>query len=161
MVLVLDDDPKWFELMEAALAKLGHVAIHVADGDAALAMLKTNPRISGALIDLRLPGIDGREVAARIRDDKTVRTIPFVFMSAQRPDEATAMEPLMLGAFDFVSKDLGPNEVAEAIHIAIEATRVEAAERAALKGDKGDKGDTGERGQKGDKGERGPQGKPG
>lgn len=133
-VLVLDDDPLWFELMEAALAKVKLRAIHVTTGDAALKILKSDTPIDGVLIDLLLPGIGGREVAAKIRSDKTVKTVPFVFMSAHKPDdEAVVMEPLMLGAFDFVSKDLGPKEIAEAIDIAIEATRVEAAERAERK----------------------------
>jgi CheY-like chemotaxis protein len=66
MVLVVDDNQDAAELIAEVLAELGHTAEVALDGEVALGRaLALRPDV--ALIDLGLPGIDGLEVARRLR----------------------------------------------------------------------------------------------
>lgn len=65
-VLVVDDNRDAAELIAEALTDLGHTTAIAADGEQALTVTATfAPEV--ALIDLGLPGIDGLEVARRLR----------------------------------------------------------------------------------------------
>jgi CheY-like chemotaxis protein len=76
-VLVVDDDPDAGDGMALLLETLGHVAVTARDGVEALAaLLEGQPDI--ALVDIRLPGMDGYELAARIRaldPDQAIRLV--------------------------------------------------------------------------------------
>lgn len=67
-VLVVDDHADSRELMAAMLASAGHSSAQAADGDQALAVLKTEP-FDLALVDIFLPIKDGIEVIQEIRRD--------------------------------------------------------------------------------------------
>lgn len=76
-VLVVDDDPDSAEGMALLLETLGHVAVTAHDGVEALAAL-VGDRPDIALVDIRLPGMDGYELAARIRaldPDQAIRLV--------------------------------------------------------------------------------------
>ena len=72
-VLVVDDEPSNRELIEALLTELGHDVDMAADGPAALA--KLDPSHDLVLLDVMMPGIDGFEVARRIRNESPVSDI--------------------------------------------------------------------------------------
>ena len=55
------------------------------------------------MLDLRLPKLDGWQVAERLREDAETETIPLVFLTAHT-DAATRERGLALGATDFVTK---------------------------------------------------------
>lgn len=66
-ILLVDDNEDARMLLAEALARFGHTVKSAPDGPAALAMLEEfTPDV--ALLDIGLPGMDGYELAARIRD---------------------------------------------------------------------------------------------
>src|SRR5688500_19049175 len=67
-ILVVDDDPINRELLMGMLEALGHECETAADGLEALAKLQLE--IDLVLLDVMMPGIDGYEVASRIRADE-------------------------------------------------------------------------------------------
>ena len=66
-VLVAEDDPVSALIALAHLARLGHASVHVADGEAAADVFASEP-FDVALIDLRMPRLDGCAAARRMRD---------------------------------------------------------------------------------------------
>lgn len=64
--LVVDDDPSLRLVVSETLGDIGHVAIEAADPDAALALLRRD-RFDVMLTDIRLPFMDGIELATRAR----------------------------------------------------------------------------------------------
>jgi CheY-like chemotaxis protein len=64
-VLVVDDDSSWRSMMVLELEDLGYEALEAADGSEALRLLEQE-KCSVVLLDLRMPGIDGHEVMARM-----------------------------------------------------------------------------------------------
>jgi CheY-like chemotaxis protein len=79
-VLIVDDEPAIRLLARVNLEAEGIEALEAADGESALATaLSGRPDL--ILLDIVMPGIDGFEVADRLRDDERTRDIPIVFMT--------------------------------------------------------------------------------
>ena len=64
-VLVVDDDPSWRHMLALELEELGYEPVQAADGEEALRLV-AEVECSVMLLDLRMPGIDGHEVMARL-----------------------------------------------------------------------------------------------
>jgi chemotaxis family two-component system response regulator Rcp1 len=90
-VLLVDDSESDVRLTIEALkeAKMRN-RIHIAyDGESALEFLRTpgQRRPDLILLDLNLPGLDGREVLAEIKSDPELAIIPVVILTTSRADE--------------------------------------------------------------------------
>lgn len=105
-VLVVDDNPKIVEVLEAYLAREGFEVTTAADGQAALdAVSASVPDI--ALLDVMLPGIDGIELTKRLQRE---HGLPVILVTA-RSDEVDRLIGLEVGADDYVVKPFSPREV--------------------------------------------------
>lgn len=94
-ILLVDDDPGDVLLTTEALgdSKLINTLHVVRDGDAALAFLRQTGPYAGvarpdlALLDLDLPGRDGRDVLAEMKADDQLDRIPLVVLTTSRTGE--------------------------------------------------------------------------
>ncbi|GAA5439465.1 sensor histidine kinase RcsC [Deinococcus caeni] len=101
-ILIVDDSPGVRQTMEFLLAP--HLPVRVADsGQAALAAL--TPDTALVLTDVRMPGMDGVELARRLR--RTHPHLPVVFMTGVVEDDLRA-EARELGVLDVLRKPLRP-----------------------------------------------------
>jgi CheY-like chemotaxis protein len=93
-VLLVEDNPGDVRLTQEAFRSLNEaVQLHVAgDGAQALAFLRQQgdhrhaPRPALILLDLNLPGVDGREVLACIKQDDSLNSIPTIVLSQSDSD---------------------------------------------------------------------------
>jgi two-component system CheB/CheR fusion protein len=85
-VLVVDDHADSRDTMAVLLRASGHDVLGVSDGDAALAAVASfDPDV--ILLDIGLPGMDGFEVARRLRDDRPAHPVLLVAISGYgRPE---------------------------------------------------------------------------
>jgi CheY-like chemotaxis protein len=84
-VLVVDDNVDSGEMMVALAETWGHEAYHAVDGRSAVAMAdELQPDI--VLLDIGLPGMDGYEVAARLRDNPLTQQARIVAVSGYGQD---------------------------------------------------------------------------
>ena len=107
-VLVVDDEASNRELLEALLTDLGHDVDMAADGSAALA--KLDPSHDLVLLDVMMPGIDGFEVARRIRNESAVSDIPICMVTALSGKEER-LRAVEAGANDFIAKPIDKAEL--------------------------------------------------
>lgn len=99
-VLVVDDEEDVREMMASILSDVGYVVTTVADGAAALAAVKRDP-FALATLDLRMPGMSGRETLVGLR--AIAPDMPVVVVSGHvTPAEAQAC--VAHGAFAIVRK---------------------------------------------------------
>ncbi|MCY4365487.1 MAG: response regulator transcription factor [Chloroflexi bacterium] len=106
-VLIIEDDPHTTELVRLYLANDGHEVLSAATGPAGLALARAiDPDL--VVLDLMLPGLDGREVCREIRAESDV---PIVMLTA-RVEEDNLLTGLGLGADDYVTKPFRPRELA-------------------------------------------------
>ncbi|MGM0412633.1 MAG: ATP-binding protein [Pseudomonadota bacterium] len=111
-VLVAEDNAINARVIRTFLEQAGHHVTVVGDGDAALAHLENAP-VDIALLDLRMPGLDGVEVARRWRAEEAGR-VPIVALTANatEADRAACAEAEMDG---FLTKPVSSAELDEII----------------------------------------------
>jgi len=113
-ILVVEDDKFLRELITQKLSREGYDVKEAVDGeDGVVKVKKEKPDI--ILLDLILPGIDGFEVLAKIKEDSETKNIPVVILSnlGQREDVERGLK---LGAVDFLIKaHFTPGEIIEKI----------------------------------------------
>jgi two-component system alkaline phosphatase synthesis response regulator PhoP len=105
-ILVVDDNPKIVEVLDAYLRAEGFDVVTAADGPAALAAVQAR-RPDLALLDIMLPGIDGIELTRRLQRD---HDLPVILVTA-RIDEIDRLIGLEVGADDYIGKPFSPREV--------------------------------------------------
>ena len=86
-VLLVDDDPAILRLLEVNFRMEGFVVDAAAHGEDAIAAA-TAARPDVAILDLMLPGMDGRQILAGLRAMPATADVPVVFLSARGPDDA-------------------------------------------------------------------------
>jgi len=94
-ILLVKDNPGDVRLVKEVMkdAKVANI-LHVAeDGEEAMAMLRREGKYSGSvrpdliLLDLNLPGKDGREVLREVKTDENLRLIPVVVLTTSSAEE--------------------------------------------------------------------------
>ncbi|OMC07992.1 MULTISPECIES: response regulator transcription factor [unclassified Mycobacterium] len=112
-VVVGDDHPLFREGVVRALASSGSVNVvgEADDGSAALELIKTHlPDV--ALLDYRMPGMDGSEVAAAVRSQQLPTR---VLLLSAHDEPAIVFQALQQGAAGFLLKDSTRAEIVKAV----------------------------------------------
>jgi CheY-like chemotaxis protein len=100
-VLVIEDDPELLELYRLSLSDEGYEVVATADPEEGLALARRHPDV--LLLDLRLPGIDGRTLLRHFRVSGATRDIPVVVVSGSVPEggipgaDAVVRKPFEIG----------------------------------------------------------------
>ncbi|MBV8086168.1 MAG: response regulator [Chloroflexi bacterium] len=87
-ILVVDDETGIRSLLVTLLKEEGHEVVSSGDGQTALS-LACEHHLDLVVLDLMLPGLDGRDVYRRLREQEGLSQVPVLFMSAAghlRPD---------------------------------------------------------------------------
>jgi diguanylate cyclase (GGDEF)-like protein len=101
-VLVVDDLPDNVEILRARLESRGYRVETASNGEEALAQVAAEPP-QLILCDVMMPGIDGYEVARRIKRDETLPFIPIILVTALSETEHI-VQGLNTGADDYIAK---------------------------------------------------------
>ncbi|MGE8067598.1 ATP-binding response regulator [Pseudomonas sp. NPDC089569] len=108
-ILVVDDAVNNLRLMSELLAD--HYRVRIAhNGQKALKMCTSDEPPDLVLLDVMMPGMDGFEVAQRMREHPVSDEIPIIFVTAL-DDLKSRHRGLDLGAMDFVRKPVDPSEL--------------------------------------------------
>jgi len=122
-VLLVDDDPKIRELLRLYVQRDGHRTLEAADGETAVATaLRARPDL--VVLDVMLPGLDGFEVAHRIR---AASDVPILMLTA-RSGDSDKVVGLDVGADDYVVKPFSPRELMARIRALLRRRRLDAQE---------------------------------
>jgi len=105
-ILAVDDEEDILELLRFNLAREGYQVSCSASGEQALRVARTQP-VDLIVLDLMLPGMDGLDVARKIKNDPKIKHIPIIMLTA-KGEEADVVTGLELGASDYVTKPFSP-----------------------------------------------------
>jgi two-component system alkaline phosphatase synthesis response regulator PhoP len=105
-ILVVDDEPHLVKVLRGYLEQAGFRVVTAHDGPLALTQYK-HEKPDLILLDLNLSGMDGIEVARRLR---AMSNVPIIMVTA-RVEETDRLIGLELGADDYVTKPFSPREV--------------------------------------------------
>ena len=108
-ILIVEDDPDVAEMLTAYFRSQDYDVFTVNWGeDGVRSSLQVNPDL--AILDIRLPDIDGYEVARRMRGDRRTADIPIIFLTEKR-DRADRLQGLEIGADDYITKPFDVQEL--------------------------------------------------
>jgi two-component system alkaline phosphatase synthesis response regulator PhoP len=107
-LLIIEDEPELVRVLRSYLEQAGFTVLTALRGDTGLTTWEDkHPDL--VILDLNLPGMDGLDVARRIRQNETRRT-PIIMLTA-RADETDQLIGLELGADDYIPKPFSPRIV--------------------------------------------------
>ena len=105
-ILVVDDEEDIRELVRHHLHREGYEVKGADSGEKALKAVRSGP-VDLIVLDLMLPGIDGLEVARKLKNDPQTRHIPILMLTA-KGEESDVVTGLELGADDYITKPFSP-----------------------------------------------------
>ena len=106
-ILVVDDHPANLVALGAVLSDPAYHLIDAHSGPAALKALEDH-EVALVLLDIQMPGMDGYEVAKRIRANPKTREIPIIFITAHYREEPSVRQGYAVGAQDYLGKPFDP-----------------------------------------------------
>jgi two-component system alkaline phosphatase synthesis response regulator PhoP len=113
-ILVIDDEPSIVRLVKSYLEAEGYQVLTASDGAAGLkSALANKPDL--IVLDIMLPGMDGLEVLARLREESDV----YVILLTAKTEEVDKVVGLSVGADDYVSKPFSPRELTARVKAAL------------------------------------------
>jgi signal transduction histidine kinase len=121
-ILLVDDQPANLLALEAALDSLGVNMVRAVSGPQALAELEKRD-FAAVLLDVRMPGMDGFEVAREIRSRPRSRFTPILFVTAGDDPDDAMMSAYALGAVDFLAKPLRTEVLKAKVGVFVELYR--------------------------------------
>ena len=127
IVLIVDDMPDNLALLHDALDDAGHTVLVATTGESALQRAaQALPDV--VLLDALMPGIDGFEVARRLKADAATASIPIIFMTGLTETEHV-VAAFAAGGVDYVTKPIRPREVLARMAVHMESARERLQER--------------------------------
>lgn len=120
VVLVADDDVDILALVSLRLKKAGYGVVIASDGEEALQAVREH-RPALAIVDVRMPKMDGLELIRRIRADEESNQMPVIALSAHVRDVNLA-EGLQAGADEYVKKPFSPSSLVDLVAAKLSAS---------------------------------------
>jgi CheY-like chemotaxis protein/DNA-binding CsgD family transcriptional regulator len=121
VVLIVDDVPDNLSVLHDALDESGYTVLVATHGEAALQRAaQAVPDI--VLLDAMMPGMDGFEVAKRLKSDARTAHIPIIFMTGLTETEHL-VAALEAGGVDYVTKPIKPKEVLARMNVHMQGAR--------------------------------------
>lgn len=114
-ILVIEDEPTHLKLAHVVLEAAGFEVTKVTSGEEALEVIEQNPP-EVILLDMRLPGMDGLELAQRLKQDPKTRNIPIVAVTAYA-ERYRRMDVLAAGCDAYLQKPLDTHSLPERLRM--------------------------------------------
>ncbi len=108
VILLAEDDPLTAELLRHRLEREGYRLLHAKDGITAYDWALANP-VALAILDVKMPGMDGFELLERLRRIPSWAGVPIVMLTALGR-ESDVVRGFRLGADDYVVKPFSPQQ---------------------------------------------------
>jgi signal transduction histidine kinase/DNA-binding response OmpR family regulator len=121
-ILLVDDQPGNLLALEAILEALGPQLVKARSGAEALKRLLEDD-FALILLDVQMPGMDGLETAALIRQRDKSRHTPIIFLTAYERNDVQMFQGYSLGAVDFLFKPFLPDVLRSKVMVFVELYR--------------------------------------
>jgi signal transduction histidine kinase len=106
-LLLVDDEARNLDALEAILDDPSYHLLRADSADAALRQLLQN-QVAAIVLDIKMPGVSGFELANLIKGMKKFRQIPIVFLTAYHVDDEDVLAGYSAGAVDYLTKPIKP-----------------------------------------------------
>ena len=121
-VLIVDDQPRNLDVLEAMLQPLDCALVRAQSADEALLCLLRND-FAAIVLDIRMPGMGGIELATVIKQRKRSQHVPILFLTAHVVEEEDVLRGYEVGAVDYLSKPINAEILRSKVGVFIELYR--------------------------------------
>lgn len=121
-VLIVDDLPENLLALRSLIQSDDRTLFQASSADEALSLMLEH-EFALAILDVKMPGMNGFELAELMRGTEKTRQIPIIFVSAVGRDMDYAFKGYESGAVDFLHKPLSPFEVRSKVSMFVELYR--------------------------------------
>src|SRR5258708_4315794 len=121
-ILLVDDESRNLDALEAILEDPGYRLLRAEDADRALRLLLESD-IAAIVLDIKMPGVSGFELAKMIKNTKRFRETPIVFLTAYLIDDQDVIAGYGAGAVDYLTKPVNPQILRHKIAVFAELFR--------------------------------------
>ncbi len=121
-ILLVDDEQRNLDALEVILLDPGYRLLRADDAQKALKLLLEHD-VAAIVLDIKMPGISGFELAELIKGTKRFREIPIVFMTAYMVDDQDVLTGYSAGAVDYLTKPVKPQILRHKIAVFAELFR--------------------------------------
>src|SRR5690242_15838360 len=121
-ILIVDDQPRNLDVLEAMLGDLDCTLVRATSADEALLALVRND-FAALVLDIRMPGMSGIELATLIKQRKRSQHVPILFLTAHSLDEDDVLRGYGVGAVDYLTKPINAGILRSKIGVFIDLFR--------------------------------------
>src|SRR5215471_12209677 len=104
-VLLVDDQARNLDVLEAMLGEMDCALVRATSADEAL-LCVVRQDFAALVLDIRMPDMNGIELAMLIKQRKRSRDVPILFLTAHTIDEQDLLRGYGIGAVDYLSKPI-------------------------------------------------------
>jgi PAS domain S-box-containing protein len=121
-LLIVDDTPANLDALEALLEPTGCEIVRARSGEEALLAL-LNMDFAVIILDIRMPGMDGIDLARLIKQRRRNQDIPILFLTAHTGDGDDALTGYGVGAVDYLTKPVNPDVLRSKVAVFVDLHR--------------------------------------
>jgi PAS domain S-box-containing protein len=121
-ILLVDDEPRNLDVLEAILSAPDLRLVRAVSADEALLAL-LQPSFAAIVLDIKMPGVDGFELAHIIKQRKKTQDIPILFLTAHLLAEEDVLQGYGAGAVDYLTKPIDPQILRSKIGVFVDLYR--------------------------------------
>jgi PAS domain S-box-containing protein len=121
-ILIVDDEPRNLDVLEAMLADLDWTLIRATSADEALLSLVRHD-FAALVLDIKMPVMSGIELATLVKQRKKSQHVPILFLTAHSVNEDDVLKGYGAGAVDYLSKPINAEVLRSKIGVFVELFR--------------------------------------
>ncbi len=121
-ILIVDDRPENLAVLETVLDDPGYRLVRAESADQALLALVVE-EFALLILDIRMPGMTGIELAQMIKGRKKTAQVPIIFLTAHYTEDHRVLEGYGVGAVDYLHKPVNPAILRSKVAVFVELHR--------------------------------------
>jgi len=121
-ILIVDDQPRNLDVLEAMLEGMNCAFVRATTADDALLALVRHD-FAALVLDIKMPGMSGLELATLIKQRKRSQHVPILFLTAHSANDEDVLRGYNVGAVDYLSKPVNADILRSKIGVFVELFR--------------------------------------
>jgi PAS domain S-box-containing protein len=121
-ILIVDDDAKNLDVLEAILEDSGCTFVRAQSADEALLALMRH-EFAAMILDIHMPGTGGIELANLVKQRRRTQDVPILFLTAHLVDDSDVLKGYSVGAVDYLSKPVNGNILKSKVAVFVDSYR--------------------------------------
>jgi signal transduction histidine kinase/CheY-like chemotaxis protein len=121
-VLIVDDQPRNLDVLEVMLGEADCTLVRATSAEEAL-LAVVRHEFAALVLDIRMPGMNGIELATLIKQRKRSHHVPILFLTAHSVNEDDVLRGYGVGAVDYLSKPINAEILRSKVGVFVDAYR--------------------------------------